>query len=334
MAAEPKQSDKIVVSTQHVGRVGPRLRQPITLWATLLFAGLAILLVFGLWWFLTRGEAEVRIVGPLALPSPRETFAEFRSLWVERALARNTVVTLIRVVLGFALAIAVGVPLGILAGCFSSVRAFLSPLVIFGRNIPLAALIPLTFFLFGIGQWQKVMFIFAACVAFVVADVIVAISDVSSRYLDTAYTLGANSRQTIIKVLVPLAMPAVFDSARVLFGLAFGYIMLAEMVKFSGEEGGLGHLILISQRQGPREHIYLIVLIIPVVALVIDRFLYWVQRELFPHRYGGTGILNRALRALMHAWEDLKSLIFKPPPPYDKPATPAAEEDVGQQKPE
>ena len=87
-----------------------------------------------------------------------------------------------------------------------------------------------------------------------------AISDVSSRYLDTAYTLGANSWQTIIKVLVPLAMPAVFDSARVLFGLAFGYIMLAEMVKFGGEEGGLGHLILISQRQGPREHIYLIVL--------------------------------------------------------------------------
>ena len=148
MAAEPKHLIRSWPSTRHVGRVGPRLRQPITLWATLLFAGLAILLVFGFWWFLTRGEAEERIVGPLALPSPRETFAEFHSLWVERALARNTVVTLIRVVLGFALAIAVGVPLGILAGCFSSVRAFLSPLVIFGRNIPLAALIPLTFFLF------------------------------------------------------------------------------------------------------------------------------------------------------------------------------------------
>ena len=163
----------------------------------------------------------------------------------------------------------------------------------FGRNIPLAALIPLTFFFFGIGEWQKVMFIFIACVAFIIADVTLAISDVSSRYLDTAYTLGANTWQTMIKVLVPLAMPTVFDSARVLFGLAFGYIMLAEMVKLGSEEGGLGHLIRMSQREGPREHIYLIVLIIPVVALVIDRILFWIQRELFPHRYGGTGISTR-----------------------------------------
>ena len=94
------------------------------------------------------------------------------------------------------------------------------------------------------------MFIFIACVAFVIADVTVAISDISSRYLDTAYTLGANSWQAIMKVLVPLAMPAVFDSARLLFGLAFGYIMLAELVRFGNELGGLGNLILVAQRRG------------------------------------------------------------------------------------
>ena len=138
------------------------------------------------------------------------------------------------------MALIVGVPLGILAGCFATIRAFLAPLVVFGRNIPIAALIPLTFFFFGIGEWQKVMFIFVACVAFIIADVTVAISDISSRYLDTAYTLGANARQTIIKVLVPLAMPKVFDSARLLFGLAFGYIMLAELVRFGDEVGGWG----------------------------------------------------------------------------------------------
>ena len=123
---------------------------------------------------------------------------------------------------GLIVGLFVGVPLGVLAGCFSPVRALLAPVVIYGRNIPVAALIPLTFFFFGIGELQKVMFIFIACVAFVIADVTVAISDISSRYLDTAYTLGANAWQTIIKVLVPLAMPTVLDSARLLFGLAFG----------------------------------------------------------------------------------------------------------------
>ena len=72
--------------------------------------------------------------------------------------------------------------------------------------------------------------------------------------------------------------------------------MLAEMIRFGGEAGGLGNMILVAQRRGPREHIYLIILIIPIVALVIDRLLYWMQVQLFPYRYGGYGLFNRALR--------------------------------------
>ena len=62
--------------------------------------------------------------------------------------------------------------------------------------------------------------------------------------------------QTIGKVLLPLALPSVFNSLRLIFSLAFGYIMLAEVVKFGGEAGGLGDLINISQRRGPREHVH------------------------------------------------------------------------------
>ena len=177
---------------------------------------------------------------------------------------------------------------------------------LFGRNIPVAALIPLTFSLFGIGELQKMMFIFIACVAFVVMDTTRAIEEVGSQYIDTAYTLGAGTWQTIGKVLVPLALPSIFNSLRLMFGLAFGYIMLAEVVKFGGETGGLGDIINISQRRGPREHVLLILLIIPVVALVIDRLFFFVQAELFPYRYGGNGILHRLVRGVLHAWEDLR----------------------------
>ena len=159
------------------------------------------------------------------------------------------------------------------------------------------------------------MFIFLASVSFIIADSSQAIKDVGQRYVDTAKTLGASTWQIMMKVLVPLAMPSVFNSLRVLFGLAFGYIMLAEVVKFGDEEGGLGHLISVSQRQGPREHIYLIILIIPVVAFAIDRFLFWAQRELFPHRYGGYGFLNRALGAVTGAWDNIKCSIMKPDDP-------------------
>ena len=288
------------------------LRAPAPLWQGVLLGISCLALSLGLWWLVTSGPAEERLISPIALPSPGETFGSFHSLWFERALTRNLVITLKRVLLGFSLAVVVGVPLGILAGCFSRFQSFLSPLIIFGRNIPLAALIALTFFFFGIGEGQKVMFIFIACVAFVVADASTAIQDVATRYVDTGYTLGASQRQVILKVLVPLAMPSVFNSLRLLFGLAFGYIMLAELIKLGDEVGGLGYLINISQRRGPREHIYLIVLIIPMVALVIDRILFWIQKQLFPHRYGGAGILNQGIRSLLHVWESVKGTFIKP----------------------
>ena len=277
------------------------------MWQVLLFNLLCLVVCYTLWWSFTRGEGDQRVLGYSTLPSPHETFSNFPSLWFDRELTRNTLVTLRRVSLGFGLAAVVGIPLGVLCGCFSRLNAFFLPLSLFGRNIPLAALTGLTFSLFGIGEQQKIMFIFIACVAFILSDTTRAIQDVGGQYIDTAYTLGAKPWQVILKVLVPLALPNVFNSLRLLFGLAFGYIMLAETIKFGGtESGGLGDIINTSQRRGPREHVILVLLIIPLVALAIDRSLFWVQRELFPYRFGGTGILNQCVRMGLHAWGRLQ----------------------------
>lgn len=287
------------------------IRAEAPLWQVALFSLLCLAACVGLWWYLTHGDYEERILAYSILPSPRETFASFPSLWFDRGLTRNLAVTIKRLSLGFGLAAAVGIPLGVLCGCFSRINAFFLPLSLFGRNIPLAALVGLTFSLFGIGELQKVMFIFIACVAFILSDTAGAIREVGAQYIDTAYTLGANRWQVIMKVLVPLAMPSVFNSLRLLFGLAFGYIMLAETIKLGAEAGGIGDIINVSMRRGPREHVILVLLIIPVVALAIDRVLLWVQSELFPHRFGGTGILNQGIRLVLHVWEDLKGLVFR-----------------------
>jgi NitT/TauT family transport system permease protein len=287
------------------------IRQSAPRWQVLFFSLLCIATVGALWWYLTSGPYEERIVSYNKLPSPRETFSTFKELWFDRGLTRNTLVSLRRLSLGFGLAAAVGIPLGILCGCFTRINAFFLPITLFGRNIPIAALVPLMYSLFAIGEQQKVMFIFVACVAFIISDTANAIQEVGGQYIDTSYTLGASRWQVIMKVLVPLAMPNVMDSLRLLFGLAFGYIMLAESIKLGSEVGGLGDIIITSQKRGPREHIYLILLIIPVVALAIDRILFWIQRELFPYRFGGVGILNQALRFVMHIWEDVKGFFFR-----------------------
>lgn len=307
------------------------VRDQVPQWETIVLGLLCVACCLGVWWFVTLGAPEERLLGPLVLPSPGETWHSLPELLLgdrpsedaegqplpsrtwgewwhdftsESALARNLYVTLRRLLLGFGLATLVGVPLGVLAGCFARVHAFLQPVSIFGRNIPLAALVGVTFSLFGIGELQKVMFIFLACVAFILSDTAEAIRRIETSYIDTALTLGARPWQVILKVLLPLALPSICNSLRLMFGLAFGYIMLAETIKFGNEAGGLGHLINTSIRRGLRENVFLVLLLIPLVALAIDQLLFWFQRQLFPHVYGGRGWLHRGVRAVMHGLED------------------------------
>src|SRR5262245_24143181 len=245
--------------------------------------GLAtIALVVLLWWLATAGlGSEDRLVSPIILPSPGEVIRSFPTLLNDRALLASIAATLRRVLVGFGLAALVGVPLGIAAGAWRVIEAAGAPLALFGRNLPVAALIPLTILWFGIDETQKVMFIFIACVPFVYSDTVAAIANVPDRYVETAQTLGASATQIVVKVLVALALPDIYNGLRHLFGLAFGYIMLAELIN---AQHGLGYLLMTSQRRGLSEHIILILIIIGLLAWGIDRLLFFFQRGLFPYR--------------------------------------------------
>jgi NitT/TauT family transport system permease protein len=247
-------------------------------------AGLmGVLFVLLIWWVITLGATpESRIVSPVLLPSPLEVVKSVPTLFTERALLASTAATLKRVLTGFGLAILIGVPAGIIAGAYRVFDAFTAPVSLFGRNIPVAVLVPLTILWFGIDEAQKTMFIFIATVPFVFFDASRAVIGVHDRYIETAQTLGASARQVISKVLIALALPDIYTSLRNLFGLAFGYIMLAELVN---AQHGLGYLLMASQRRGLTEHIFAILILIGLLAFGIDRFLLWFQRGLFPYRY-------------------------------------------------
>jgi ABC-type nitrate/sulfonate/bicarbonate transport system permease component len=258
-----------------------RLREPLpAAWNRLLAATCVVLLLFA-WFAITLGEAEYRVVSPTILPSPVEVLGQVDELATERGLAGAIGVSLLRVLAGFLLAVAVGVPLGILAASYRALEAFLAPVTVSLRNVPVAALVPLTLLWFGIGESQKVLFIFLACLPFAFADAAASVLNVPERYLDTARTLGASRRQLILKVLIPLALPGIVHGFRGLLGMAFGYIMLAELVNAGN---GLGFLLNQSQRRGLTEHVYLILLLIGLMAWLIDFGLRRLERRLFPYR--------------------------------------------------
>lgn len=259
-----------------------RLRaEPSAAMRLALGVGMIAIVLFA-WWLATRGEApEDRFISPNKLPSPGEVFGSFGHLW-DRGLLDNTLMSIQRVALGVGLAAIVGVTLGIAAGANRGVASALAPIVIFLRSVPIYALLPLTLLLWKPGEEQKTMFIFIGTVPFVFSDAVKAVSLVPERYVETALTLGASNRQIIQKVLVPLALPDMITSIRFLVGLALGYIMLAEAEVDA--QSGLGVLISNSQREGPYEHVYLLLFVIAVIAFGIDLLLRTLQRGMFTWR--------------------------------------------------
>ncbi|HNX98720.1 MAG TPA: ABC transporter permease subunit [Candidatus Aminicenantes bacterium] len=246
----------------------------------MLLGALPVLLLLGLWFLLTRGAAQDRILSPLILPSPREVWQSLHSLWFEAELSRSIVASTGRVVLGFCCAVLLAFPLGVSMGAFPLFRGLGEPLATFASYLPIPALVPLTMSLFGIEETQKVMFLALAFFIFLLPMIVKAVDDVDTIFLQTAYTLGARRRTTVCRVLLPIALPRIFHAMRLGFGIGWSYIILAEMV---AADRGLGSIIIIAQRRGPRGHIYLVLLVIVLIAYLTDRLWAWAIRRLFPY---------------------------------------------------
>jgi ABC-type nitrate/sulfonate/bicarbonate transport system permease component len=258
-----------------------RIREPVPVWQAWILGVLPVVALLLAWALVTRGAAEERVISPTILPSPAEVVASFPQLWFDRALTRNLAVSFVRVVEGFALAVALAFPLGVLMGSFSKVKAAFTPLTVFGAYLPIPTLVPLTLSLFGTGELQKVMFLALAFGIYLVPLIVAAVDGVDDTYLKTAYTLGADRTQAVGRVLLPIAWPEIFQAMRLGFGVGWSYILLAEMVDVGR---GLGGIIITSQRRGPREHIYLVLVAIVIVAFLTDKVWALVGRWLFPYR--------------------------------------------------
>jgi NitT/TauT family transport system permease protein len=233
-----------------------------------------------LWLAATSGTAEARWISPVILPSPGEVIGSFRSLWFEAEFSLSAIASLRRVALGFVLGSALAFPIGVAMGSFSRVKALLEPATLFLAYTPIPALVPLTMSLFGVDELQKVVFLALAFFIYLTPLIVRAVDEVDNVFLQTAYTMGANGWQAIRRVLLPIALPQIIHAMRLGFGVGWTYIILVEMV---AAERGLGQIIIIAQRRGPREHIYLVLLAIVAIAYLTDKGWAKLSRSLFPY---------------------------------------------------
>jgi len=258
-------------------RVRAELPDTKSVGLTVAFVGLTLI---G-WWFVTHGATvEDRILSPIIVPSPLEVLQAFPKLHFEQGLVRSALTSFIRVSIGFSLAAVVAVPLGVFMASFPPVSAFFRPLALVGSYVPIVVFVPLTLAWFGLSETQKVGFLFIGCFVALLPLVIKDIANVPAAYLDVAVTKGASQWQLVRYVLFPVAQADIWDHLRGVYGVGWGWIILAEVVN---AERGLGYLIDVSNRRGHTNAIFAIIIVIVVIAVACDQLWRLGGRLLFPY---------------------------------------------------
>ncbi|MBB1604045.1 ABC transporter permease [Variovorax sp. UMC13] len=239
----------------------------------LLGVGFFVLFV-AVWAFFTLGG----FVSPTFLASPVTMVKEAWLLFTEYNFIHDIGMTVWRVLGGFVLATVVAVPLGIAMGAYKPVEAFLEPFVSFCRYLPASAFIPLLILWAGIGETQKLLVIFIGSVFQIILMVAVIVGGARKDLVEAAYTLGADSRGIVRRVLIPGAAPGIAETLRLVLGWAWTYVIVAELI---GSSSGIGHMITDSQALLNTGQIIFGIIVIGIIGLVSDFAFKALNRKLF-----------------------------------------------------
>jgi len=234
-----------------------------------------VLLIILSWSVLTYGG----LVPQLFLPAPTDVIRAAAALLREGSLQIHTMASLTVILTGWALAVLIAVPLGILMGTLKLVEALVEPIINFVRYLPVSALIPLLILYIGIGTAEKVAVVFIGTFFQLVLLVSDVSANVSKDLLDSAYTLGAKRRTVLSRVLLPATLPGVMDNLRITMGWAWTYLVVAELV---ASDRGLGYMILDSMRGLFTDRIFVGLLTIGLLGLMFDQIFKWLHRTLLP----------------------------------------------------
>lgn len=224
---------------------------------------ISMLLPLFVWAFVS----SLGIVEPLFLPSPVEVLQAISRLWSTDVLQKDITYSLFRVLSGFALAVLISVPLGVLMGTFASIRAMMEPAIAILRYMPAPAFIPLLILYFGLGEVPKILLIFIGTLFFNTLMIMDAVKFVPKELIETTYTLGGNRKQVLLKVILPHVLPGILDASRVNMAASWNLVIVAELVAATE---GLGRRISVAQRFLRTDEIFAGLLVIGLIGLAID----------------------------------------------------------------
>jgi len=234
--------------------------------ATLLAALLA-------WEVATRAFRIPRFI----MPAPSAILGEGWE-WRYRFIG-HTWVTLYETLGGFALSMAVGVPLAVLIVYSPALRAAIYPLVILAQSVPKIAIAPVLLLVLGYGEVPKMVVAFLVAFFPVVVDTATGLAATPPELLDLSRSYRASAFKTFVKVRLPMALPFIFAGAKVAITLS---VIGAVVGEFVGSDKGLGYVILSSTSYWKTEVAFSAMILLSLMAIVLFAAVSLVERVVCP----------------------------------------------------
>jgi NitT/TauT family transport system permease protein len=272
------QSDSIPLPRKY------RYLQPSVFWSirqgfprslSLLIVAIALAIPLAIW----AAISYAGLVPALFLPTPTAVLQAGYQMFTQDNLLEDVWVSCARVLAGFLMAAAIGVPMGIAMGTFASMESLFAPFVGTVRYMPVTAFVPLIVIWVGLGEDAKVLIITLGVVLYNAIMVADAVKFIPNEMINVAYTLGATRREVLMKVIIPATFPSVLDTLRVNISGAWNFLVIAELL---AAQSGLGYKIIQAQRFLQTEKVLFCIAIIGAIGLVIDYGLKWVSQMLTP----------------------------------------------------
>ena len=262
-----------LTTQQRIALVQKKRKQEKRMYALLSIVGVAIFLLL---WELASdtGIVNSRYIAP---PSKivKLFFTKLTDPNPDGAVLGVNILSSLQVSLtGFALAVLIGVPLGLLMGWYRGFDSFVRPIFEIVRPIPPVSWIPLTIVWMGIGLQAKAFIVFFSAFVPCVINSYTGIRQTNPVLINFAKTCGASNFTIFLKIGIPSSLTMVFAGVRVALGNAWATLVAAEMLAASS---GLGYMILMGRQFARPDLILLGIVVIGIIGIVLTTLLNKIE---------------------------------------------------------
>ena len=231
---------------------------------------------FGIFLCLVLWAVTAQILQMPVIPSPEQVLLRLMQKFPD-TIAVHAGYSLLRIVLGLVVAVAVGYPVGVLMGYFPRVNRLLAPILYLTYPVPKIALLPVVMLLFGVGERSKMLLVFLIIVFQVVVAVRDAVAAIPPETYAPLRVLGATFAQIVRHIIVPASLPKFITAVRVAMATAISVLFFTETF---GTQYGIGYYIMDAWLRVNYLDMYAGITVLSTMGLVLFILLDWAERRL------------------------------------------------------